>query len=239
MGTFTIFEEAVKQVPLAVLNIGAGKGYPLFKDKLPQGSIIVNLDSGYLNSSNIKDIISRHEKLIDDPEELKFTTKKMNIRHQGNYPSVRVYYLKHNISRFLLNYYYKFDIICMYNFLEKVPRGKEYNFFNLVYNSLKYNGYMDIVYNDFNKVSKYLINYENNNRKDLIDKYCLYERLFGDGNVRYKSIWTPNKVEHMFKDFNMQVIKYASDNNFNTRRVGIKLGKTNPNEVGFFDKKEE
>ena len=216
------FENTITQVPFAVLNIGGGKEHPLFKNKLPSGSIIVNLDRKYISSSSVDDILPKHEKLIENPDEVKLTKKKFNVTYQNNLPSTRVYYLDMNITQFLKEYYYKFDIICMYNFLERVPREKTYNFFNLIYSNLKYNGYLDIIFRDFHPLSSNILEFENRGLSEDIARMQLYEKLFGSPDKPHRSVWTSEKLLKILRRFNINAFGVEEDDNFNKRVIGIK-----------------
>lgn len=177
------------------LNLGSGRQSPLNLDSFDD-TFLVNVDTIYKYTYNLGYIEECHEKWL---EEKKIKRKK--------------FYACSDSFDFLNEYLHKFDIICVYRYMEHVPFTSVLEFIWLLSNVLKLGGYVDVIVPNYIHLANRILNEESllEHRYSSGDKNLGSLHRFEKENIitttevvnvpgdPHASIWTPQRSVYYFE----------------------------------------
>lgn len=169
-----------------ILNLGAGKIRPLFMtEESFHPLFLVNLDRGTYIEDSPSEIMDWHR-----------TFKKKELTDEKAFEE---WYINEDAFEFMERYSIPFDHICMYRFLEHIPKEKVLYFIYLISTILKVGGTIDIIVPDYRTLAERIIG-ENPrdpdfDKEDIITTY----ELLNDPNNPHASIWTHDRLIHFFE----------------------------------------
>lgn len=171
-----------KELPISILNIAGGRREPLIMEKVPHGSMLVNVDKSYMISDNISEIISTHEEVNNNLQSV-------------NFPNVKVFNYRSDVFEFLQRYHLNFTMASAYRFLEHVPKDQVLYFIYLVADILFPGGFFDIIVPDYEELAKRILSENVNDpefeAEDIITTY----ELLNDPGDPHCSIWTEDRIK--------------------------------------------
>lgn len=204
----------ILNISKSILNIAGGKIGPIehhYKDLYNDARFLVNLDSMYLNSTPIHNIIKDHEIFDED------------IRYK-RIPLYKNYNCNYDIYEFLEKYHIKFDGITMYRFLEHVPKVKILYFIYLLSTIIKIGGMVDVIVPDYKALAKRILEENvkdpNFEAQDIITTF----ELLNEDYSPHCSIWTTDRIVHFFELEGRFQIKTLTENyKFDGRDIYIRF----------------
>lgn len=205
---------------MKILNVAGGKINPLecmdfkeFKDvKYPYhkyNTLLVNLDSMYFNTVDEKHI----EKAI-----LIFDASG------GFYNKTKeVYYSNCDIYKFLECFTGKFNHVCIYRFLEHVPKVKVLYFLYILSTIMEINSTLDIIVPDYKLLSERILNEDvkslNFEAEDIITTF----ELLNEPYCPHASIWTEDRIKHFFElEGRFKVLETLKNYEFDGRDIYLR-----------------
>lgn len=188
---------------MRILNIGAGKIKPLkfegmehsLKSKnypYDRQNIIVNLDSMYFNSMKVSDV----EEIIKN-------------FHTTSIGSINC---NHDIYDFLEKFSESFDHVCIYRFLEHVPKVKILYFLYILSTVMNSGSLLDIIVPDYKKLAKRILEEDVTSldfeRDDIITTF----ELLNEPYCPHASIWTIDRLYHFLQLEGRFIVQEVKDN---------------------------
>lgn len=182
----------------STLNIGAGDILPLPKHFYANPrteeeyfELIVNLDTKYINSYNVREVEKIHECFVSKSEIYLQDHSLRNVKDKEWQVILRTNY---DAKDFLIKYSQKFDYITMYRFLEHISKNDVLGFLYLMSTKINIGGYVDIIVPDYKVLAQRILN-ENVNDPDFErdDAITTYE-LLNEPYHPHASIWTKDRL---------------------------------------------
>jgi len=165
-----------------ILNVGAGKLLPIDMEKFHPYPFLINLDKNYITSIDIGEL----EKIHD------WYNGVVKIE------SSKTYRCKHGIFNFLETYYNKFDLVCVYRFLEHVEFTQVPYFIYLLSQVIEKDGLVDVIVPDYTKLAEMILN-ENVYKLDFeYNNILLTTELLNEPYDPHASIWTAERLIYYF-----------------------------------------
>jgi len=184
----SIFAQNDKQLYTSILNIGAGKSYPIDISKFKK-YFLVNLDKIYRRGVFTTDVEN-----IWENREWQTKTTKCNS----------------DVFEFLSKYYYKFDLITIYRFLEHVPFNEVLYFIYLLSTALEVGGYIDIIVPDYRILANMLLEEDVYGKSFEANNILVTTELLNHPEDPHASIWTASRLVYFFElegRFEIKLIK--------------------------------
>lgn len=179
----------MKQEKINILNIGAGKQKPL--DINNDHYNLINIDPIYYKNNDIS------------PQYI----ESMILNNVIQYPNKK-YYLSEYANTFMEKTILKFDLVCIYRYLEHIPMNDILYFIYLVSTVMEKGSCVDVIVPNYKTLSSMLLQYD--------DKYMLGEmvgesiefdeynvllttEMLNDKSDPHCSIWTPNRLQYFWE----------------------------------------
>lgn len=192
-----------------ILNVCGGKILPIFDEdnKNVRDTFILNVDTMYLSGS-FNEARNNHFKFIKDI-------------YNESYSSV--YYLDHNIYDFLERYDLPFDKICIYRFLEHVPKSEVLYFIYLLSTCTKLGADIDVIVPDYNKLAERILKEDPFSKNFEADDILTTYELLNDKNSPHLSIWTRKRLIKFFElEGRFKVMRITESYNFDGRDIYLR-----------------
>lgn len=174
-----------KDEPVFILNIGSGRLDPIDFDNFKY-PFLVNVDKNYSSGEKL-DIIEVHHK---------------NFRSSVKPPAYKEFSFickcKYDINKFLETYYYKFDLITVYRFLEHVRFTDVLYFIYLLSQIVNEGGLIDIIVPDYKILAHMILNERLDTTGFENENIILTTELLNDPTDPHASIWTEERLQHFF-----------------------------------------
>ena len=171
----------------SILNVGAGRTFPIDIKEFSPYPFLINLDKSYIDSVDIEELEKIHSCYVGRGDG---TTTIIR-------PS-RMYKCKHDIFNFLETYYNKFDLVCVYRFLEHVSFTQVPYFIYLLSQIVKKDGLIDIIVPDYTKLADMILE-ENVYSEDFeYNNILLTTELLNEPYDPHASIWTVQRLFYYF-----------------------------------------
>lgn len=174
-----------KDEPVFILNIGAGRLDPIDFDNF-NFPFLVNVDKNYSGGEKL-DIIENHHKIF-----------RSNVKPPTYKEFSFICKCKEDIKKFLETYYYKFDLITIYRFLEHVRFTDVLYFIYLLSQIVNEGGLIDIVVPDYKMLAMMILNERLDVPKFETENILLTTELLNDPSDPHASIWTEERLQHFF-----------------------------------------
>ena len=164
------------------LNIAAGKLLPIDIDL--KKDFLIQLDQMYFDSIEIDTCERIHNSWLEEE-------------------NGRVVKCAVDVFDFLANYYYQFDFISCYRFLEHVKKSDIQGFIYLLSTAIKVGGIVDIIVPNFKTLASLLleetisekIRHQDWERHDTLLTY----ELLNEPTMPHASIWTVDRIIYFFE----------------------------------------
>ena len=171
-----------KETIQTLLNIGAGKIYPLFLSRLHL-YFLVNLDIMYEESrtNEILEIEKRQKEW-----EL-FPNKNIEIFSNKKW------------EEFFPLYRLQFDKVVIYRFLEHIRMTKVLFFIYLLSTVVKVGGSVDIIVPNYNKLAELILAEDPSERNFEANNILITTELLNEPEDPHASIWTPKRAKYFFE----------------------------------------
>jgi predicted SAM-dependent methyltransferase len=187
-------------LPMKILNLAGGKLPPI---SLPPKFKLLNLDKSYF--SEVTPIA------IEDW--MKYSEYQRNEE----------YFLNYDAFEFLERTTLKFDIICIYRFLEHISKINVLYFIYLLSNCLQVGGVIDVIVPDAKKLAKMIIEEDVNapdwESKDLLITY----EMVADQPSPHLSLWTKDRLIKLFAmEGNFEATEVTEDFSFDGRNIYVR-----------------
>lgn len=168
-----------------LLNIAAGKGFPLGIENLEK-YFLISLDTMYQGDIDLGQLEGTYNSLDTAYKNEPKMDRKISM----------------DAFSFMETCSFKFDEIFSYRFLEHVPKDKVLYFIYLLSTSVKKGGYVEIIVPDYEKLAKMLLEEDPFNAKhnewEQHDIILTYE-LVNDPGCPHASIWTEARAKYYFE----------------------------------------
>lgn len=202
---------------MRILNIAAGKQQPLLNDT-GQTRSIVNVDKSYYGGIRPEDI----ESIVESWERSELN-KNTNVN----------YYLKSDVFEFMERTRLKFDIVCVYRFLEHVPFDQVLYFIYLLSTVTKKGGIVDVIVPNYSFLATMLLNERVEDNFFEENNILLTTEMLNDPSNPHASIWTIARVYKFFELEKRFEIDYLVDRfNLDGRDVYIRFQAKRKNKNG-------
>jgi|GEM_PF-1508406 len=176
---------------ISILNLGAGKTEPIDIGSF-NSYFLINLDSIYLVPRG--NIQMKHENWL----------KKGEGRVTSN--------TNEDAYTFLQRYFYSFDLITIYRFLEHIPFDRVSFFIYLMARATKKGGYVDVVVPDYNILAKHIIQDDVDAPDFYVKNIFLTTELLNEPGDPHASIWTVPRIYKFFQLENYFRVQYVKTN---------------------------
>ena len=196
---------------MKILNIAAGKKS---LTHLPELRFLVNLDKCYYYTSS-----EQHVEL------------QSHLYDQREKTESQEYHIKTDAFEFMERGKILFDVIMSYRFLEHVPKDKVLYFIYLMSSCLKYNGEVDIVVPDYQKLASMIINEKVGEKNGELEweahDILLTTEIVNETSDPHASIWTRDRLKYFFElEGRFKTINIQSDYEYDGRDIYIRyMGK--------------
>lgn len=184
-----------------ILNIGAGKINPIDIRNFDR-YFLVNLDTMYNLGCNSAQIENMHTLKDQD----RFTAKCNDC-----------------IDKFLENYYYRFNLITMYRYLEHVPFDNVLYFIYKLSTALELGGYIDVIVPDYKTLARRILSEDPGELGFESHNILVTTELLNTPSDPHASIWTVDRIIHFFRlEGRFEVVKYFKNYKFDGRDIYIR-----------------
>jgi len=187
MNTITVNNEGLfpSSEHHTILNVGAGKLLPIDIEKFHPCPFLINLDKNYITSIDIGELEKLHDWYNRDNGAVKIGPSK-------------TYRCKHDIFNFLETYYNKFDLVCVYRFLEHVGFTQVPYFIYLLSQIVEKDGLIDVIVPDYTKLAEMILNENVYNVDFEYENILLTTELLNEPYDPHASIWTFQRLSYYF-----------------------------------------
>jgi len=207
----------------SILNIAAGKILP-FEYSGSQNSIklyedmsfLVNLDSMYLNSVDIKEVLHFHSE---------YENVKNNMKNLKQFYNPTKMYCNFDVYEFLEKYHIQFEGISIYRFLEHVPKVKILYFIYLLSTAIKVGSIIDVIVPDYKILAQRILNEDvfgskNFEAEDIITTF----ELLNEPYCPHASVWTEDRIKYFFTlEGRFEILGIQKNYNFDGRDLYLRF----------------
>lgn len=195
------FKPSNKVLRTSILNIGAGKINPIDL-KYFEKYFLVNLDTMYRNAKSSSDIEDMYRQ--DDCPSGKFLCDE-------------------DVNGFLSSYYYRFNLITMYRYLEHVPFDDVLYFIYQLSTALEVGGYLDVVVPDCKLLASMITNEKIDSKLFERNNILITTELLNQPEDPHASIWTVDRIQYFFTlEGRFKIINIEKYYTFDGREIYIR-----------------
>lgn len=200
---------SIGTIPITILNIGAGNISPLDLHKFEK-TFLLNVDSEYDYDvcNNIKSIDDVHYKALQ------------NTLENGNNHMFRY---RCDISDFLESYYYNFDLVTIYRFLEHVTFENVLYFIYSLSKVTNKDSLIDVIVPDCKILAEMILNDNPGGPSFEYDNILMTTELLNEPCDPHASIWTEDRLIYFFElEKRFKVINMVKNFEFENRNIYIR-----------------